>query len=302
MNTGSTSDIASMLIPVDMEWPAPLAFTQIALDETEAMQIAAHGLHKKRGKRGVPSWQDWCYLPVNVATGLLLSMEASGQRPYARESENRRTNFIHNFTCAASWTLGKGVYRLNHPYLEGLWANPRTADLPVSDLLALPEWCIYVECAGRVSVGSMPVEGFFAFLDDRFSPFERLWPELQIAALLRCEGYYLCLKYFVPLLRDKTLLQTLDLLALRAKANGVSPINEATLDLVAEDYATTVSAFANVVAFINGFCGEMKRLKAFQDLPHRKKIAFDANGLPMCEPQRHLWEVGDPSSAPVTAH
>lgn len=163
----------------------------------------------------------------------------------------------------------------------------------------MPEWCIYVECAGRVSIGEHAIEGFFAFLDDRFSGTERFWPELQIVALLRYERYYLSLKYFVPLVRGKTLVETLDLLAQRGEANGAAPIPQATLDLAASDYGETLDAIITVLAFINDHCREMKRLKAFEHLPRRKKIAFDATGQPVREPQRQLWEIGCPASAPA---
>lgn len=302
MTTVSHTDIAGMLIPASPELPAPLAFTALSLHDTEGLQIAAHRLHINRGKRGVPFWQDWCYLPVNVATALILDTEASAQSPLHHGSDNERTRFTHDFACAAAWNLGKGVYRLDPPYLEGLWKAPCAAALPVGDLLALPEWCIYVECAGRVGIGEHAIEGFFAFLDDRFSGTERFWPELQIVALLRHERYYLSLKYFVPLVRGKTLVETLDLLAQRAEANGAAPIPEATLDLAADDYGETVGAFVTVLAHINGYCREMKRLKAFEHLPRRKKIAFDANGLPVREPHRQLWEMGCPASAPAAIH
>ena len=302
MTNVSRDDIAGMLIPAIADVPAPLAFAGVLLHAAEGLQVMAHRLHMERGRRGVPFWQDWCYLPVNIATGMMLNWEASGQLPFRFASDKERTRFTHDFTCAAAWNLGKGVYRLDYPYLEGLWAAPCTDVLPVGDLLALPEWCIYVECAGRTSIGRHPVEGFFAFLDDRFSSTERFWPELQIIALLRLEGHYLAFKYYVPLVRGKTLVQTLDMLTERAEANGAECPPQAALDRVAYDYGETVGSFVTVLAFINDFCREMQRRKVFEHYPRRKKVAFDASGLPVCEPQRHIWEVGDPSTARATAH
>lgn len=302
MTNISPGGISGMRIPAVANQLAPWTFASIALHGTDELQVLAHCLHKERGRRGVPFWKDYCYLPVNIATDLILNFEASGQLPFWCANDTERTFFTHDFSCAAAWNLGKGMYRLDPPYLEGLWAAPCTDVLPVADLLALPEWCIYVECAGRTSIGRHPVEGFFAFLDDRFSDGERFWPELQIVALLRQEGHYLVDRYRIPLVRGKTLTQALDLLAQRAEANGAPPTMLAAIDQLADDYSETVGSFITVLASLNGFCREMQRLKAFEYYPRRKKVAFDASGLPVCEPQGHMWEVGDPSTAPAAAH
>lgn len=302
MTNISPGDIAGMLIPAVPNQLAQWTFASIALQGTDGLQVAAHRLHKERGRRGVPFWKDCCYLPVNIATDLILSFEASGQLPFWCANDTERTFFAHDFSCAAAWNLGKGMYRLDHPYLEGLWAAPCTGVLPVTDLLALPEWCIYVECAGRTSIFSHPVEGFFAFLDDSVSDRERFWPELLIIALLRLEGHYLVNRYRIPLVRGKTLTQALYLLAERTEADGAPPTILAAIDQLAADSSETVGRFITVLAFLNGFFREMQRLKALEYHPRRKKVAFDANGLPLRERQAHLWEVGDPSTAPAAAH
>lgn len=275
---------------LEPDLPAPATFARLMLEHNAQLARTVHQAHRSRGKRGIPAWRDWCYVPVNVVCGLC---QMSADRAVEISA------FAGDFACASAWWLGKGIYRLDDPYLLGLWDAPLGPfdPLPVTQMLALPEWCLYVECGGKTRLGKLPMHGFFAFLDDRFLPNgQRLWPELHLTILIDLQGHLVSLNRYVPLLSGQTLAQSLNRLTAQAHYNGAR-IDEEQVDAFAEELLAEHGSMLTVLRFIAGYCQDMKR-HGVPDYPRRKKVCFDPEGQPDCASTCHLYEMGDPSTGP----
>src|SRR5262249_21216175 len=48
--------------------------------------------------------------------------------------------------CLAAWRATQGIYRFDADVLPALWDTP-VGDLPIQALHAIPEWCVYIDCA-----------------------------------------------------------------------------------------------------------------------------------------------------------
>ena len=270
--------------------PLPATFAGLLLEQNEELACTVHHAHRVRGRRGIPNWRDWCYVPVNVVIGLCQTTPDNGGEFSA---------FAADFACASAWWLGKGIYRLDAPYLLGLWNAPLgpSDPLPVAQMLALPDWCLYVDCAGQIQVGNLPMHGFFAFLDDRFLPNgKRLWPELHLTMLLDLKGEVISLDRHIPLLSGQTLAQSLTHLTEQANYNGAR-IEERDVDGIAEELLADEGSMLTILRFISGYSQDLKR-HGVPDYPRRKKVRFDTHGAPDCAETCHLYEMGDPSTGP----
>jgi hypothetical protein len=242
-----------------------------------------HSLHRQRGRKGVPYWHDWCYCPIDVALGLA----QTEPHLFHLNTGNLLDHEIRYFIGTAAWAMGKGIYDLDDRLLKELWASP-VDQVPVRALLTLPEWCIYVNCRKLVNIQHLSVLGFFAYIDDRFTPTQRLWPELQIIAIVDGGpriGIF-TFEYFVPLVIGQSLVSSLNLVAQRGKINSPDGIDESLVDFVAADYADNLGPFLAVIEFICRVAPDLKRLDSY---PRKQRIAFDQDGDPVVENTFHRY-------------
>ncbi len=248
-----------------------------------SLMAKAHSLHRKRGRQGVPYWHGWCYCPINVALGIA-QMEP---HLYHVSPGNELDHEIRYFIGTAAWAMGKGIYDLDESLLKALWQSP-VEQVPVRALLTLPEWCIYVNCRRSVNVQHLSVLGFFAFLDDRFTGTQRLWPELQIIAIVDggAQLGIFTFNYYVPLVMGQSLVDSLNLLAQRVKCNSPNNVDESLVDFVAADYSENLGPFLAVVEFI---CRVAPHLKRIDSYPRKQRVAFDDIGDPICENTIHRY-------------
>lgn len=111
-----------------------------------------------RAARGaeLPDWPDWCYLPLSGAYAVV--SDGGDAPPLARMAD------VAALGALGAWRMTKGIYRYDPDIQGALWGTPVTGELPGELLLRLPEWCVYIELAGREVLGER-VHGFFAHLE-----------------------------------------------------------------------------------------------------------------------------------------
>jgi len=80
----------------------------------------------------------------------------------------------------AAWRVSQGIYRIDPTIMSALMNTRIKGEVPVNEIMKLPEWCIYVMTPG-MTVCEMPIYGFFAYLDSAtYSQRSNLPTELRI--------------------------------------------------------------------------------------------------------------------------
>lgn len=133
----------------------------------------ADSLRADRGNAGMPTWPDWCYLPIAGWIAI-----ASQGRQYTLEHSREASTLA----AVGAWRLTQGIYRFDPELYAQLVDTSITGDIPADVLYRLPEWCIYIEMpqlvrdesgahyyARDVSHETAPepdaIHGFFAHLE-----------------------------------------------------------------------------------------------------------------------------------------
>lgn len=108
--------------------------------------------------RDLPKWPAWCFLPM--AAWYAIVSEDAGQ---IRVPPNRGAD-IGRLAAIGTWRYGQGIYQFDPDVFAALWDTRVTGDIPGDVLLRLPEWCVYVETAGKSFAGNV-LHGFFVHLE-----------------------------------------------------------------------------------------------------------------------------------------
>jgi hypothetical protein len=153
---------------------------QLLIDTLRACPDAAPAAERCRAHRGksepgwpggrFPDWPPYVYLPSSFASAFVAPSEQEEQavRSMGAIEVARRELVLQEraLTLAAvlAWRPTQGIYRFDQTLLEALWETSLDGDLPCELLHRLPEWCVYVETAGKAHDGE-PLQGFFAYLD-----------------------------------------------------------------------------------------------------------------------------------------
>lgn len=103
------------------------------------------------------TWPSYSFLPVAHAWCLWRAW-SGGQVPADT------LPLVATLPMLAAWRVTQGIYRFDPDVLAAVWETPIAGELPAQVLLALPEWCIYIDLGGR-AVGGRPAEGAFCWLD-----------------------------------------------------------------------------------------------------------------------------------------
>lgn len=108
-----------------------------------------------RRRRGVdlPNWPDTIYLPV-AGSYAIVSARFGGVVPRQAGAD------IGICAALVAWRATKGVYRFAPELLAELIETPLSGHLPDELLERLPEWCVYVDLNGALSLS-----GFYAHLE-----------------------------------------------------------------------------------------------------------------------------------------
>lgn len=142
-------------------------------------------LHPQRGS--LQGWQPWCYLPINVACGILVHMSEGeyGSRLQAETMLHRDSRMAAALAAAlAAWRMTKGVYSFDPTVLRALFESDLKDGLPEECFLRLPEWCVYIPTPGIDYMPGLPMHGFFAYVDDHGVGGRDFPPELNFQVLI----------------------------------------------------------------------------------------------------------------------
>lgn len=143
----------------------------------------AEVVRAKPQRVGLQGWQPWCFLPINVASGLLIHISDG-----AYDSVGQAEVMLHRDTrmaaALAAWRMTKGVYSFDPTVLRSLFESDVKDGLPEECFLRMPEWCVYIPTPGIDYMPGLPMHGFFAFVDDHFAAGSEFPPELNFQILL----------------------------------------------------------------------------------------------------------------------
>lgn len=130
----------------------------------EAWHLVDH-VRANRGKDPVPTWPDWCFLPMQ-AWQRISKAAIEGANVNQPDSSHRRDAV--KLAALGTWRTTQGVYRFDPTLYDAVKATALDGDIPHDVLFRLPEWCVYIEMQGA-KFGQTPLHGFFAFLDYEIS-------------------------------------------------------------------------------------------------------------------------------------
>ena len=124
--------------------------------------ISFERLRKKRGTLGFRRWPDWCYVPIAAADWLV----SRGHQNVPSE----RLSHPAILTAIGAWRMTKSLYRFNQTLMFDLFKTPIDRDLPLSHLLHLPEWCLYISLMDAgLKLDQRVVYGAWVHLNDAFA-------------------------------------------------------------------------------------------------------------------------------------
>lgn len=122
--------------------------------------------------REIEAWPDNVFLPITAWAAIFVSYisETKGVTPqevvkHLQANKADQIQIAGTIARAATWRLGKDVYRFDKTLYESLIETELNGNIPNEIFNHLPNWCIYVETPGQKNSSGQPIEGFFARLD-----------------------------------------------------------------------------------------------------------------------------------------
>lgn len=118
----------------------------------------AEAFRQGKGKDGLPDWPEWCYCPMGGWSEIIRN-----------DLQVDNVNLIYNTDIArlaalGAWRYTQSIYRINEDLFQGLIETAPKGNLPVSVLMRIPEWCVYIETPG-LKHNDVELHGFFAHLE-----------------------------------------------------------------------------------------------------------------------------------------
>lgn len=104
------------------------------------------------------TWAPWCWAPMAAAYAIV---SGGGSNRVSAD----KVGDVARVAALAAWRPTQGIYRFDPEVFDALWSSALDGALPVSALLRLPEWCVYVEVPRRELAGFV-VHGFWAHLEE----------------------------------------------------------------------------------------------------------------------------------------
>jgi hypothetical protein len=96
----------------------------------------ASNCYRQRGSASIPNWEDFCYLPVNVAVGYCLDLGMDDQD----------AAFNAKLLAAAQAFLASHIIlRMDVRELRAAWHDPCTGAIPYDDLMNVPTFGYYLD-------------------------------------------------------------------------------------------------------------------------------------------------------------
>lgn len=91
----------------------------------------------RRGQDGLPSWPDWCYVPLAGAAAVVSAGELSSLR-FDQAQEIGRVGAL------MAWRVRRGVWPISPLLWAALGERELAEDTPLAPLYRLPEPCVYL--------------------------------------------------------------------------------------------------------------------------------------------------------------
>lgn len=104
-----------------------------------------HEFHAGKHQPDLPTWPDWCYVPVAATLAAVTRGEGLKRfqaRPLAERTAAAREASI--LAGLAAWRQSKGVFVFDPDLAAALLDTPLTGDLPTELLFRLPAWCVFI--------------------------------------------------------------------------------------------------------------------------------------------------------------
>ena len=209
----------------------------------------ASNCYRERGIAPIPNWQDFCYLPVNVAVG------------YCQELglDDETASFNAKLMATAQAFLASQLaLKIDVTELRAAWSDPCTGPIPFDDLMNVPTFGYYVDLT--------PIEaeahgcGAFVSWEDRFgfAPTRGTTLHVVRGARLsqRVDGdRFVPVPLEIPLLRGKTVRECIYKYLDDAMLNGVDTNSQELKDALDEglefiiDYSSRVLRLVSLVNY-----------------------------------------------------
>lgn len=122
--------------------------------------------HADNGKKGLPSWPDWCYAPIAAAISV-----ATENLPDTFEVRVQAMRDAQRIAALAPWRISKEVFVMDEGMQELLFEQADDLKLDPEALLRLPYPCFYIQFAPETGVHGEIYHGVFVHLE--FDPYTK---------------------------------------------------------------------------------------------------------------------------------
>ncbi len=133
------------------------AILNAATDDYPAAWKMAEAWRQDKGK-DLPDWPDYCFFPMAgwyAAVCAELNVDKVSMTYIAD---------VARLAALGAWRYTQSIYRINPALYQSLIDTVPRGQLPVSLLMRMPEWCVYIETPGLQHDG-VELHGFFAHLE-----------------------------------------------------------------------------------------------------------------------------------------
>ncbi|WP_347990092.1 hypothetical protein [Methylomonas sp. AM2-LC] len=108
-------------------------------------------------------WPAWCFLPM-AAWYAIVSQDNFDQLSPDRRLPLYLIPDVGKLSAIGTWRYSQGIYQLDADLQEAVADSIIAGDIPSEVLFRLPEWCVYIETAGKQWFGN-ELYGFWAHLE-----------------------------------------------------------------------------------------------------------------------------------------
>lgn len=123
---------------------------------------AVEAIREDSGTNGIPTWPDWCYIPMACAA-IIVSNGADVEN-FSKEQFRDITAKACEIQALAPWRLSKEVYVIDQEIKDLLFEQADDTDIPSEILFRLPYQSFYVEVPDFYFLGGK-IHGFFVTLE-----------------------------------------------------------------------------------------------------------------------------------------
>jgi len=121
-------------------------------------------------------WPEWLFFPVLIYMSLAGSLDSvKGYHPLDPVGSA--------LSALLTWSMTQRVYKFSSTLEDLLIRSPIIGNIPTSDLMLLPDWCVYIKTS-KMKFNNVKIDGFFAHLDIEPSSTEKI----SLRILLDIEG------------------------------------------------------------------------------------------------------------------